>query len=389
MLRPPCLLLRLTAFLFAVAAGAPLVAASEGRVSGAWRLFNLNGRDYVTVQNVLQFYGLQETTILAGPARTLSPAARGLSLLSSDTREVYLGGVRHWLCFPTEEINGQTLISRMDLVKTIEPVLRPHLIRGLQRFDTVVIDAGHGGHDRGARSRYGYEKEYTLDTARRLKVILESLGLRVIMTRNRDVFLPLEKRAEIANKQPRAIFVSIHFNAGNGSAAASGLEVFAITPRGAPSTSETSLQPHHLEPVPGNENDAASLMLAASVHRAILSAKNGQLDRGVKRARFSVLANCRKPAVLVEGGFLSNPAESRLIATTSYRSALARAIAKGILSYRALALGDSRGAPLPVSQTSPPSPPPAPPRPAEDHKPTVTIVPPAEEPSPNKLPGGG
>lgn len=359
----------------ALCAFSPGARGAEGRVSGDWRLFTINGRDYVTVENVLEFYDLRETSILAGAARTESPAAKGLQLLSSDTREVYLGGVRHWLCFPTVDKDGKTMISRMDLVKTIEPVLRPHLIKGLERFDTVVIDAGHGGHDRGAKSRFGYEKEYTLDTARRLKFALEAAGLKTVMTRNSDVFIALSKRAAAANKLDKAIFVSIHFNEGNGNPAASGLEVFAVTPRGAPSTSDPALKARHLEPLPGNETDAASLMLATSVHRALLARGTGQTDRGVKRARFTVLAECRRPAVLVEGGFLSNPAESRMIATTAYRSALARSIAKGILSYRALTAGDAqgftqgeRGGAEPAVVTRP--------RPAADQKPTLTVTPP-------------
>ncbi len=350
--------------------------AIEGRSSGEWKLYTINGRDYVTVENVIRFYELRHNSILAGAARTESPAAKGLRLLSSDTREVYLSGVRHWLCFPTEEFNGKTMISRMDLVKTIEPVLRPHLIKGLEWFNTVVIDAGHGGHDRGAKSRFGFEKEYTLDTARRLKIVLEAAEFKTVMTRNSDVFIALDRRAAVANRLDKAIFVSIHFNEGAGNSAASGIEVFAITPRGAPSTADSSLKPSHLNPLPGNRTDAASVMLAASVHRALL-ANRGQIDRGVKRARFTVLATCQKPAILVEGGFLSNPSEARMIATTAYRSALARSIAKGILDFRELTLGKAPNASSgetadtePVVMTKP--------RPVTSQKPTLIVTPPGE-----------
>src|SRR5207247_4707452 len=103
------------------------------------------------------------------------------------------------------------LLARPDVTKTIEPQLRPHRIPRGGKVETVVLDPGHGGHDRGAVCRYGYEKDFALDVARKLRPLLQAKGLRVIMTREGDYFVPLEVRAQIANAARNSIFVSIHF----------------------------------------------------------------------------------------------------------------------------------------------------------------------------------
>ena len=124
-----------------------------------------------------------------------------------------INGVRNWLCFPVAEKDGQYLVSRVDLAKTLEPQLRPQMIPNLGQFKTVVLDPGHGGYDKGATSGYGCEKDFALDVARNIKPLLEAKGLNVKMTRDSDIFVPLELRARIANATKDAIFVSIHFNA--------------------------------------------------------------------------------------------------------------------------------------------------------------------------------
>ena len=129
-------------------------------------------------------------------------------------------------------------MSRTDVAKTIEPLVRPHRVPNVGKVQTVVLDPGHGGHDKGQVSRYGAEKDFALDVARKLRPILQAKGLRVIMTREGDYFVPLEVRAKIANAARNSIFVSIHFNATNDDPNATGFEIFSFTPRGAPSTSD-------------------------------------------------------------------------------------------------------------------------------------------------------
>lgn len=173
---------------------------------------------------------------------------------------------------------------------------------GVGRFRTVVIDAGHGGIDKGARGIDGsLEKKYALDTAKRVERGLKRNGYRVIMTRRSDYFVPLPTRAAISNRQRGAVFVSIHYNWARNSGA-QGTETFYFNSKSYP--------------------------LAANIQRELSRISN---NRGVKRARFHVLRNNTRPAVLVECGFLSNRAEARKARSPFYRQRLADAIVRGII----------------------------------------------------------
>src|SRR5688572_6817597 len=157
---------------------------------------------------------------------------------------------------------------------------------------TIVVDAGHGGHDRGGvpYQRIG-EKGMTLDVSQRLKRILEARGYRVIMTRNSDVFVPLGTRVSIANSYRGATFVSVHFNSSR-RAGANGVETYYY------------------------RSDSASL--AASIHRNVVAGAPTE-NRGIRRRGFFVLRRTRVPSVLVECGFLTNPEEGRLAQSPTYR----------------------------------------------------------------------
>src|SRR5207245_11710196 len=124
-------------------------------------------------------------------------------------------------------------------------------------------DPEHAGYDHGQVSRYGAAKEFALDVARKLRRILQAKGLRGIMTREGDYFVPLEVRAKIANAARNAIFVSIHFNASGDDPNATGFEIFSFTPRGAPSTSDGNMTASSFNMQPGSSMDAQSLALSA------------------------------------------------------------------------------------------------------------------------------
>jgi N-acetylmuramoyl-L-alanine amidase len=174
-------------------------------------------------------------------------------------------------------------------------------------FRTVVVDPGHGGHDPGASQRGILpEKIWTLDLAYRLKSRLQQAGFAVVMTRTDDVFIPLENRVLISNSEPNVIFVSLHFNS---------------TPK------------RDIQGVETYYDTGRSAKLAAKVQQSILQLP-GVLDRRVKTAPYYVIRYNKNPAILVEGGFLSNPIESRRIASQSYRDALAGQIYEGIVAYR-------------------------------------------------------
>jgi N-acetylmuramoyl-L-alanine amidase len=176
-------------------------------------------------------------------------------------------------------------------------------------FSTVVIDPGHGGFDRGGIPGQSVpEKTVALDTALRLQKLLQRAGLRTVMTRTTDVFVPLSVRSAIANAQPDAIFVSIHYNAARRSSAR-GIETYSENNRGA--------------------------VLAARIQRQIVTRVSTE-NRGIRSAEYYVLRNCRLPAVLVECGFLTNPDEAQLALTPEYRQQVAEQIAAGIIEQRQL-----------------------------------------------------
>ncbi len=310
-----------------------------------WKIVKIRGREYLTAENIAKFYGLPSGVAPSEKHLRLTNA-NGSVDFQLDSREVIINGVRNWLCFPVTEKDGEYLVSRVDLSKTLEPQLRPQMISNLGHFKTVVLDAGHGGYDKGAISPYGYEKDFALDVARNIKPLLEAKGLKVIMTRTSDVFVPLELRARIANATKDSIFVSIHFNATDSNPSAQGFEIFSLTPRGAPSTADDALALRFMNMQAGSPVDAPSLALSMSVFHSVVG-HFSEVDRGIKRARFAVLRLTKIPAILVEGGFLTERGESRLIAKSSWRAQLAQSIATGIVNYKGLV--DSKTKPMMVA----------------------------------------
>ena len=179
--------------------------------------------------------------------------------------------------------------------------------QGAGDFSTVIVDAGHGGFDRGGRPVSGApEKVLALDTAKRLAKILRSKGFRVIETRTSDVFVPLGARTAVSNRTGDSIFVSVHYNWAP-RRGARGIEIYYFSPR--------------------------SWRLASNILRQTTRAYPTE-NRGVKRARFYVLRMNRRPAVLCELGFVSNPQDNRYLQNRTYRQRLAERIADGIIAER-------------------------------------------------------
>jgi N-acetylmuramoyl-L-alanine amidase len=313
-------------------AARPALAKPDGAKPNAdWQVIKVGPRDYLSADNIAKFYGLLGNVDSTGKTVVLNDGRNQLQL-TLGSREAIVNGVRNWLCFPVIAQDGKFLVSRIDLAKTIEPQLRPQMIQPKGKVQTVVLDAGHGGFDKGARSGYGSEKEYALDLARQLRPLLQAKGFKVIMTRENDVFLPLELRAHIANQTRDSIFVSIHFNA-TSNRDATGFEIFSLTPRAAPSTADDALALSFINMQAGSAVDAQSFELSAAVYHSMLG-HIPEFDRGIKRARFAVLRLTKIPAILVEGGFLSETSDSKLVASPAWRWKLAEAISVGIENYR-------------------------------------------------------
>jgi len=180
---------------------------------------------------------------------------------------------------------------------------------------TVVIDAGHGGTDRGARAKMPFceEKRLCLATARLVRQYLDQLGYHVVMTRDTDSFVPLARRVEIAQQASSHIFVSIHFNSSR-SAAAQGIEIFFN------------------EAADEKQRAASSKRLAEAILPRVIR-RTSATSRGVKRGNFYVIRETSMPAVLIEGGFISNPLERSQLKSLEYQEKIARGIADGIDFY--------------------------------------------------------
>src|SRR4051794_28956493 len=323
-------------FILAFAFASLVVGTSIPIPAVEWQVIKVDGHDYLSVDNISKFYELPAEVVPSGAKIQTETANRPLEFVSG-SREAIINGARSWLCFPVIEQNGKSLVSRTDLAKTIEPLLRPHRVPDVGKVQTVVLDAGHGGYDKGQMSRYGAEKDFALDVVRKLRPILQAKGFRVVMTREGDYFVPLEVRAQIANSARNSIFVSIHFNGSGDDPNATGFEIFSFTPRGAPSTSDSAISSRAYNMQPGSTVDAQSTALSACIYHSLLG-HIPEYDRGIKRARFAVLRLTKVPAVLIEGGFLTEHGESKLIASKDWRAKLAGAISVGIESYRALPL---------------------------------------------------
>ena len=285
----------------------------------------INGEDYVKLSNVWDFYGFKPMP--GRPGCESYGAANRVVSVRAGKQDFYVNNYRYILSFPVQTVDGALMISATDMQKLVDPVLRPRYSENAGTIRTVVVDAGHGGHDSGARSPYAVEKECNLALAHKVRALLQKRGYSVVMTRDRDYFLTLQQRVDIANKVPDSIFVSIHHNSGGSHA--NGIETFTLAPHG---TTSPFARTRRTEDLSGNNQDSENIALATAIHsRAIRNTR--AFDRGIQRARFSVLCTIRRPAILFEGGFVSNAEEGEKITTEEYQNKLALAIVEGIISY--------------------------------------------------------
>ena len=219
-------------------------------------------------------------------------------------------------------------------------------------FKTIVIDAGHGGKDPGAVGYRGTkEKDIALDVAKRLeKKLSKNLNVKIVMTRDEDIFLRLSERTKIANENNGSLFISIHTNAAE-DRRASGFETFLIGPNKNEAAVRVAARENavlELEGISGQKLTNEDLIKAtiaqsafASKSEQFASMVQGEIkkrvqskDRGVKQAGFYVLMGASMPNVLVELGFISNPSEEKKLRSPQYRDQLATAIYRAVEQYQ-------------------------------------------------------
>ncbi|MFT6182307.1 MAG: N-acetylmuramoyl-L-alanine amidase [Akkermansiaceae bacterium] len=314
-----------------------------------WKMKEYRGKKYVPLSQVKDFYKLTSMTqsgkqiILKNTELTLKFQTGGQEVLMNGVKFIFSNAI---------VALGTYHMSVTDLLKVIDPVLRPTKIAGAKAFDTVIIDPGHGGKDAGAVNSLGTEAGYNLKVGRLLKDRLQKRGFKVVMTRNSDIYLTLGQRVDLANRHKDAIFVSIHFNSvgSSGRSQARGIETFTLSPEGVAHYGRSLKDSDYIKR-PGNNQDSANIALATAVHWSTLQRLNDEKtlnlniqDRGIRRARFSVLTRIKHPAILFEGGFLSHPKEKYLINTSTYQKTLANAMGDAIFFYRQATLGQSNSA---------------------------------------------
>ncbi len=337
----------------AVAAGAAVAVASfvgltrDGMHPASRRVaaaeadgtVRLGGVTYVDLADFCARFGLAEQP--AGADKKIVYASKWSKLeFEVDSRDNTVNGLRVFFGDPVRSYRGRAWLSRVDAELLLTPILRPGLDQArVPALKTIVLDPGHGGNDSGkTNDRFKIaEKDVALDTARRLKKLLETQGYTVVLTRTEDRYVDLAERPAVARREHADLFISLHYNSVASRAdSVTGVEVFTMTPQFQYSTADSEHDDDDgaKAAMPGNANDAWNTLLGYNIFREMHDELKAP-DRGLKRARWKVLVLAPCPAVLVESGYLSNDAEARKIATPAYRQQIAEAIAGGVRSYGA------------------------------------------------------
>lgn len=326
---------------------AGLAQLSQADSPAAWpAAAEHGGVPYQSVEELRGFYKLS-TGLQPRRKGALAMGLGDVALeFGPERRELSIGGIRLELSYPLlKAADGNMLISRVDWVSWVEPIMRPTYIEGRSAVSTVVIDAGHGGHDTGVTTAAVQEAATTLHVAELLKSELEKLGLQVKLTRTGDYFLSDQQRVDMANDSQGAIFLSLHLNSGRPDF--QGARVYTV----APSAPGKPLRP-------GNEMEGRHTALAYALQSALVR-QAGATDGGCHRAHFSLLSSISCPAVWVELGYATHEQEAAALASPTYRETLARALAQGIATYAKVAAPTAKiptqAAPPKVATPAPPA----------------------------------
>lgn len=292
----------------------------------------ISGVDYVQVDDWARSRNFTYKWIVPREEMRLSNSSFSV-LLNTDSRKVSLSGIQLWLSFPVACRNGTLWISSLDLATVLDPILLAPRANGAKKITTICLDPGHGGKDPGNREGRQLEKNYTLLLAKEARSALTKAGFKVLLTRSSDRLIDLGDRPRWAKQKGADLFISLHFNSadGPGGAAVKGVEVYCLAPAGAPSTN--SRGEGATGGSPGNRFDGKNMHLAYQLQKSLVRQLDAE-DRGVKRARYAVLRMAEIPAVLIEGGFMTHPTESKKIYSAAYRQQMAQAITDATLAYK-------------------------------------------------------
>ena len=307
----------------------------------------LSNQEWIPVSEIGRFFGSVQSL---ESHDTNSPAfaftgPNGRLTVAAGKGQADWNGLTIALGFSPRLMDGETYLNSLEVKKTLDPLFSTHPWPSNQ-LHILVLDPGHGGTNTGAKSVLDntFEKEYTLDWARRAKPLLEAEGWTVFLTRNQDVDMSLGERVAFADKVHADLFLSLHFNsrAQTNLDEHGGVETYFTTPTGMPSNLILYPPDDTTQNYPNNAFDAENLQLAVHIHQAMLRASN-QRDRGIRKARFmGVLRGQTRPAVLIEAAYLSDPKEAALAQSPAYRQRLAEALASALAPFQANCCGASK-----------------------------------------------
>jgi N-acetylmuramoyl-L-alanine amidase len=289
--------------------------------------FPISGSEYIRLDDWAGSAGFQLSWNKRQGVIRLSNAVAIINL-TVDSRRAEICGVNVWLSLPVVNRGSAVLISLVDAITTLEPILFPQ--RSDLHITTICLDPGHGGKDTGEISGHNCEKTYTLLLAREVSELLKKAGFKTLLTRDSDSYVDLPSRPLLARRHGADLFVSMHYNSADNYIR--GLEVYCLAPAGVNSSNEGGGKSPRL-PEAGNAHDGQNALLAYEMEKSI-SLVTRLEDRGMKRSRFQVLREASMPAVLIEGGFMSNTADARHIYDPIFRKQMAQAIVEGILAYK-------------------------------------------------------
>lgn len=319
--------------------------ASAEQAPSAWKgETQVDETPYIPLESIRSFYKLSPQP--AGSAdRELVVGNSGIQIaFLRRSCDIRIGGYRCRLSHPAiEDSHGDLLVSKTDVVKLLDPLLRPTYISPRRVVRSVVIDPGHGGHDVGVVSNQVREADLSLLLARKLKDILTQRGLNVLLTREQNHAVSDRQRIDTLAHADAPIFISLHTNSGRSDT--KGIETYSLQPADSMVCA-----------LPGNTTDEANAALAFCLHSALISA-TGAEDGACRRARFSLLSSATCPAAMVLVGYATHAEESAAMNTEEYQNKIALALADGISTFAKAINPDAH---VPVSSapvdTTPPTP---------------------------------
>lgn len=334
----------------------PLLPAAGVTSDGSmWHADSVRPDGYIPLEALRSFYKFMPVPKPAVSGTRAVGNGTVTLVFGPDARDLSIHGIRCRLAYPVKtDDKGDLLISKVDLVSLIDPILRPTYIANRRAVGTVVLDAGHGGHDVGTVCESVREADITLLLANKLAAELRKRQINVVLTRENNVNISPQQRVDKANAVADSIYITLHLNKGRSDV--QGAEVYTIAP----------VKPGEQER-PVNKHDAANAALAMAL-QASLVGKAGVKDGGLRRMQYNYMSSLTCPAAHVEVGYITHAEEGLKLSTEEYQNSVVMALADGIAAFATTMNPQTHLKAIPP----PPAPPPQPPEKVEPAKKKAT-----------------